>query len=42
MKRLIALWNSWNPQPTWQEGVRLFAIETLVCLAFIGLFEVIF
>jgi hypothetical protein len=42
MKTLKHIWNSWDPQSTWREGVRLFAIETTVCLAFIGLFEAIF
>ncbi len=42
MKRLKALWDSWDPQPTWQEGVRLVVIETVGLLVFIWVFEAIF
>jgi hypothetical protein len=39
MKTLKRLWISWDPQPTWQEGVRLIVIEMVICLVFIGFFE---
>ena len=42
MRRLIDLWNSWDPQPTWQEAARVMVIEVAVCLAFIYAFEAIF
>ena len=42
MNRLIALWNSWEPQGTWQEAARLTIIESGICLAFIYAFEAIF
>jgi len=42
MKPLKRLWNSWDPQPTWQEAVRIMVIEVVVCLAFIYAFEAIF
>jgi hypothetical protein len=35
-------WYAWDPQPTWQESVRLMVIEVGACLAFIWLFEAIF
>jgi hypothetical protein len=39
MRKLKHLWTSWNPQATWQEAVRLIAIEMGICLAFIWAFE---
>jgi hypothetical protein len=41
MKIFVRLWHSWEPALTWQEVTRLTTIETAICLAFIGLFEVI-
>jgi len=39
---LARLWNSWEPQPTWQEALRLIVIESAGTLAFIYAFEAIF
>jgi hypothetical protein len=38
MRKLLGLWRSWEPALTWQEVVRLTAIETAICLMFVGFF----
>ena len=38
---IVALWNRWNPQPTWQEFVRLTLIESAVALGLITVLNAI-
>ncbi len=42
MRRIKAHWLSWDPQPTWQEAVRIMVVEIVVCLAVIYALEAIF
>jgi hypothetical protein len=39
---IARLWNRWNPQPTWQEFVRLTLIESATAFALICLLNAIF
>lgn len=42
LRWIVKLWNRWEPQPTWQEVLRLTVIETTLALGLIWLGEAIF
>lgn len=42
LRKMISIWNRWDPQPTWQEVVRLTAIESALALSIIWVGELLF